>query len=81
MQWDDNHGKCGVCGDPYNEPPPRDNEVGGIYYSGIIVRNYKRGQVINVTIQLTTNHYGYFEFRLCPNNDFSKESTQVRRIL
>jgi len=34
-----------VCGDPYNETQPRENEDGGIYGLGIIVREYKSGQV------------------------------------
>ncbi|OXA55288.1 uncharacterized protein LOC118435297 [Folsomia candida] len=64
-----NGGKCGVCGDPYNQPRPRDNEEGGIYYAGIIVRGYKSGQIIPVEVELTATHYGYFEFRLCAKND------------
>ncbi|GAB6030371.1 hypothetical protein CHUAL_007250 [Chamberlinius hualienensis] len=61
---------------PYNQPEPRENEVDGIYYCGKIVKNYKQGEIINVTVELTTNHWGHFEFRLCPNNDFNKESSQ-----
>ncbi|XP_061174818.1 uncharacterized protein LOC133183964 [Saccostrea echinata] len=61
------NGKCGICGDPYLGP--RENEAGGKYALGIITKQYKVGSVINVTIELTTNHRGYFEFRLCPQND------------
>lgn len=60
-------GKCGICGDPHFGA--RDNEAGGKYALGIITKQYRVGSVINVTIELTTNHKGYFEFRLCPQND------------
>ncbi|XP_005092247.1 uncharacterized protein LOC101851474 [Aplysia californica] len=73
-QWNQNGGLCGVCGDPYDGQ--RDNEAGGKYANGIIVRNYTEGAIINVYIDLTTSHLGWFEFRLCPNNDIHKPVTQ-----
>ena len=74
MQYDINGGKCGVCGDAWNGP--RDNEVGGKYANGIIVRKYEPGQVIKVVVDLTANHKGWFEFRVCPNDNPSKPITQ-----
>ena len=74
MQYDVNGGKCGVCGDPWNGP--RENEVGGKYANGIIVRKYEPGQVIRVVVDLTANHKGWFEFRICPNENPSKPITQ-----
>ena len=35
---DVNKGKCGPCGDDYADPQPRDNENGGRYGIGVIVR-------------------------------------------
>ncbi|XP_063436368.1 uncharacterized protein LOC134717806 [Mytilus trossulus] len=70
-----NGGKCGVCGDPYQGPYP--NEAGGIYAKGIIARTYKSGQDISVKIQITANHLGWFEFRLCVNNNISKKITHA----
>lgn len=67
-QWDINGGKCGVCGDPYDQNP-RDHEPGGKYATGITVRNYTQGQEISATIDITANHDGYFEFRLCQNDE------------
>ena len=32
VQYGENHGKCGVCGDAYNLPRPRDNEHGGEFW-------------------------------------------------
>ncbi|XP_052085254.1 uncharacterized protein LOC127722425 [Mytilus californianus] len=68
-----NGGKCGVCGDPYQGP--YQNEAGGIYAKGIIARTYKSGQDISVKIQITANHLGWHEFRLCVNNNTSKKIT------
>ena len=66
VQWNTNAGKCGVCGDPWNEPMPRAHEIGGLFYKGILGRRYTPGQVIDVEVELTSNHNGHFEFRLCP---------------
>lgn len=66
VQWELNGGKCGVCGDPWNEPKPRSHEIGGIFANGKLVRQYTTGQVIDIEIELTSNHKGYFEMRLCP---------------
>ncbi|CAF0764097.1 unnamed protein product [Rotaria sp. Silwood1] len=63
-QWTVQKGRCGVCGDPFQGP--RDHEDGGIYATGIIGRTYESGTMINTTIDITANHFGYFEFRLCP---------------
>ena len=35
----DGHGRCGVCGDPLGMP--QDNEAGGRFATGLIVRHYK----------------------------------------
>ncbi|CAL8131396.1 unnamed protein product [Orchesella dallaii] len=71
-----NHGKCGVCGDNYADPVPRSHEAGGEYASGIIVRRYAPGQTFDMEIELTANHQGTFEFKLCPVKDPSYEVTQ-----
>lgn len=44
VQWEQNDGKCGVCGDAYNAAP-RKHEAGGEYAKGIISRYYTAGQV------------------------------------
>ncbi|GIY88166.1 chitin-binding type-4 domain-containing protein [Caerostris extrusa] len=76
IQWQRNGGKCGICGDPYNMPHPRDNEANGKYGQGIISRQYLSGQIMEARVDVTTNHRGYFEFKLCPNNNPKKEATQ-----
>lgn len=68
VQWQKNGGKCGPCGDPWHMPQPRDNEGGGKYGRGVIVRKYKHSSAIQLGVELTANHKGYFEFRLCPHN-------------
>uniref|UniRef100_T1JL38 Chitin-binding type-4 domain-containing protein n=1 Tax=Strigamia maritima TaxID=126957 RepID=T1JL38_STRMM len=72
--WLLNDGKCGVCGDAYNGP--RDHEVGGKYYSGVIGATYQQGQTIDILLQITANHRGFFQFSLCPNADNKTEVTQ-----
>ncbi|XP_061188639.1 uncharacterized protein LOC133196797 [Saccostrea echinata] len=67
VQWEDNEGKCGVCGDPYNGE--RKNEAGGIYAKGVIVQKYTSGQVIRVGVRVTAFHLGYFQFKICPHNN------------
>ena len=39
------------------------------YGRGVIVRRYTSGQRITVAADITANHKGYFEFRLCPQNN------------
>ncbi|KAK3095423.1 hypothetical protein FSP39_014481 [Pinctada imbricata] len=61
-----NKGKCGICGDPF-DAIQKQNEAGGKFYSGIIVRQYFHGDgYINVTIDVSSNIKGYFEFNICP---------------
>jgi len=76
VQHELNGGKCGVCGDPWHVKQPRPHEAGGKYGNGIIARRYVAGQVIKIFVDLTTNHKGYFEMSLCPNNDQKKPITQ-----
>ena len=72
-QWEEQGGKCGECGDPYDvRLGERENHAGGQYANGIIVDTYQPGQIIDVDVEITANHYGWFEFRLCENNDPSK---------
>ncbi|KYQ47402.1 hypothetical protein ALC60_13523 [Trachymyrmex zeteki] len=75
VHWEQNKGKCGVCGDAYHSNR-RPHEAGGEFANGIIVRHYTLGQEIEVEIELTANHYGRFEIYICPNNDPSREATQ-----
>ncbi|XP_076312344.1 uncharacterized protein LOC143225963 [Tachypleus tridentatus] len=65
-QWGLNGGKCGICGDPWDEPEPRANEDGGKYGNGIIARTYGMGETLRVAVKITAHHKGHFEFRLCP---------------
>ncbi|UJR32265.1 hypothetical protein I4U23_019730 [Adineta vaga] len=76
-QWNNNGGKCGICGEPYDRAVKL-FEKGGRMYLGKIVQTYAQGQQIDVKIKLSANHQGYFEFRLCsldstPNADATQE--------
>ncbi|XP_069121891.1 uncharacterized protein [Argopecten irradians] len=66
--WIKYNGMCGICGDPYQQHP-RDNEAGGKYATGTVSRHYKTGDVVTFSVDVTANHEGYFEFRLCPADD------------
>jgi len=60
-----NGGKCGLCGDPYNDPVPRPNEGGGLYGRGIITGTYKQGQIAEFKVDLTASHLGKLILILC----------------
>ena len=66
-QWSKNGGRCGQCGDPWDHPQPRPGETGGKFGREVIVRSYSPGQTVKVTVDVTANHRGYFQFRLCPH--------------
>ncbi|KAL3885463.1 hypothetical protein ACJMK2_025519 [Sinanodonta woodiana] len=73
QNFQNNGGRCGVCGDPIQGP--YENERGGKYDLGVIARSYPEGTTrIKVKIEITAHHKGYFEFKLCPNNE--AEATQ-----
>lgn len=76
FQWEQMGGKCGICGDKW-DANPRQHEAGGLYATGTIVRHYSEGQVINVQVEITANHLGHFEFRICPNNDVTVAASQT----
>lgn len=68
VQWTLNGGKCGVCGDSFTGP--RDNEAPhGEFANGVIVKKYEVGQLMEIKVHLTANHKGWFEYRLCQNDD------------
>ena len=62
-----------MCGDPWNGP--HDHEEGGKYAKGIIVREYLVWTRIPVTVDLTANIKGWFEFRICAKDDPNKKTT------
>ncbi|XP_067652973.1 uncharacterized protein [Haliotis asinina] len=76
VQFNQNDGKCGVCGDNYAQDQPRDNERGGCYYTGNIVEQYTSGEVIDVAVVLTANHFGSFFFDICPTNSPKEPETE-----
>ncbi|KAK3577339.1 hypothetical protein CHS0354_008435 [Potamilus streckersoni] len=68
-------GKCGVCGDPYNET--QDHDDNGRFASGIIVRSYQEGLYVNITFFTSGRTLGYVEFRLCPRNSTDYSLNQM----
>ena len=61
VQWQKNKGECGVCGDAVGV---NKHIYPGKYANGIIGEVYKQGQEIEVSVDLTSNHQGWFEFRI-----------------
>ncbi|XP_048479610.1 uncharacterized protein LOC105381531 isoform X2 [Plutella xylostella] len=76
VQWEQNKGRCGVCGDADHISEPRPHEAGGMYGKGILTRHYAVGQEIEVEVELTANHLGTFVIKLCPNNNPRQEASQ-----
>jgi len=66
---------CGVCGDEYNASPKKMECPSGTYCKKVIVRSYKAGAVVPVTINFNANHGGVIQFRICPVTDDNKEVT------
>lgn len=65
-----------MCGDPFDESVKPHQAPGGVFATGTIVRNYTEGQVITVKIDITALHKGYYEFKLCPNNNVNQDPPQ-----
>ena len=74
VHWLQNGGRCGVCGDPWHMPHL--HETGGVYANGLLGRQYSPGQVIEINIELSANHQGYFELSLCPLTDNAEKESQ-----
>lgn len=55
---------------------PRAHEAGGKYGQGTIVRKYKKGALFTIRVEVTANHLGHFEFRLCKHNAPTEVATQ-----
>ncbi|EQC31691.1 hypothetical protein SDRG_10854 [Saprolegnia diclina VS20] len=75
-------GPHGVCGDPYTQAAPREHETGGIYGqfpkhgARAITGCYAPGAVVDIQIQITANHMGYFTFGLCKLNGKNDKETE-----
>ncbi|KAJ8924209.1 hypothetical protein NQ315_007000 [Exocentrus adspersus] len=76
VQYEQNGGNCGPCGDNYADPQPRANENTGKYGLGIITGVYSSGSVINVSSTLTANHLGSLSYSVCVLEDSSSPETE-----
>lgn len=52
VQWEQNGGKCGLCGDPHHAEEPRPHEAGGLFAKGIITRHYRYSYKFDDFIQV-----------------------------
>ena len=74
MQHEKNGGKCGICGEAANLQ--KRFERGGSLYRDLIVREYLKGQTIEVEVEITANHWGYFQFKVCNIDGNKSDATQ-----
>ena len=68
---------CGLCGDAYDMPQPRPNEMGGEFGLGVLSANLTMDSVMEVEVELPAYHKGFFEIRLCPHNRRDRPVTQT----
>ena len=54
-----------MCGDSPAVSKPRPHELGGTRGSGLITATYGEGAVVDIKVDITANHKGSFQFRLC----------------
>ena len=74
-QWELNAGRCGLCGDNWSDAV-REHETPNKYGNEIITGMYQPNEEIEVLVEVTANHEGYFTFRLCaaePGQDPSQD--------
>ena len=69
--WGKNQGRCGVCGDDVGLTAPRPHETGGVFGNKIVAETYEEGDIIDVEVVITANHWGFFEMKLCPLDEES----------
>ncbi|RQM19611.1 hypothetical protein B5M09_011557, partial [Aphanomyces astaci] len=68
------NGQFGICGDPFTQASPREHENGGIYGlfpqygANVTGACFAPGAAIELKVELTANHKGYFSFGLCKLN-------------
>ena len=77
IQWQQNGGKCGVCGDRYDATVRENEAPNGKYATGTLAGKFKAGQTIEIKVHITANHKGWFEYRLCRNDDPKAAVTQA----
>ncbi|XP_059145496.1 uncharacterized protein LOC131932586 [Physella acuta] len=65
VQWQQNGGKCGICGDPWSGPRLYERPDGAMVQHNVITKVYVEGSTITVLVQILYSHLGWIEFRLC----------------
>jgi hypothetical protein len=67
-----NRGRCAICGDEFSAAV-KPHQTGGPFATGTLAASYMPGQQVDITLDLTANHRGFFSFALCPNNNPSTD--------
>ena len=80
VQWSQNNGKCGVCGDAYHHKDPL-YVYPGKYADGFITKTYTEGQEIEVSVQITSNQQEFFRFSVGKLEKPSITQEQLNHVL
>ncbi|XP_055873782.1 uncharacterized protein LOC106052195 isoform X2 [Biomphalaria glabrata] len=64
-QWGQNGGKCGICGESWSAVKLYERPYGSMVQHNIITRQYEESSEIQVALDITANHKGWNEFRIC----------------
>ncbi|XP_059144459.1 uncharacterized protein LOC131931647, partial [Physella acuta] len=56
VQWQQNGGKCGICGDPWSGPRLYERPDGAMVQHNVITKVYVEGSTITIQTQVTANH-------------------------
>ena len=64
VQWNaQNDGRCGACGDHFDQSPKPHEDIGGKYLTCVITGVYEAGTVMETQVLLTACLKGWFELR------------------
>ena len=77
VQWAQNQGKCGVCGDDYRDEVPRQHETGGKFGNEIITATYTAGDTLDIEVEIVANHWGFFVLKVCPMTEPGEIASQA----
>ena len=77
VQWAQNQGRCGVCGDDYRDEVPRQHETGGKFGNEIITATYTAGDTLDIEVEIVSNHWGFFVLKVCPMTEPGEIASQA----
>jgi hypothetical protein len=64
-----NDHKCGICGEAFDEPVKL-FEQSGSSCTNFTTRTYSIGSIVDVWVEISTNHGGEFHFEICFRSEY-----------